>query len=94
MKKKQFAYFRTDDGFLGVTNESPKGMEGLVFAGRGPQPGQGIESVHEQGYAKNQLDRMKRIEADDVPDDWFVVIGLEKRIPKPPPEPTPRRHLP
>lgn len=87
MKRKQFAYFRDGNGFLGVTNESPMGMQGTVFAGRGPQPGQGIESVREQAYAKNQLDKMDRVEADDVPDDWFAAIGYEKRIPKPEPQP-------
>lgn len=79
-------YYRCEDGYVGVTEESPKGLRSLVCAGRGPLPGKGIESVCEQGYAINQLDKMEKIAADDVPNDWFAAIGYEKRLP---PEPEP-----
>jgi len=71
-------YFHCEDGFIGVTNQCPKGMKGLVYVGRGPQPGQGIESVGEQEYSRNQLEKLKRVPAEDVPDDWFAAIGLEQ----------------
>lgn len=78
-------YFRNEDGFIGVTDECPRGMKELVYAGRGPLPGQGIESVCDQAYARNQLEKIQQVAAEDVPDDWFAAIGLEER-----PEPEPR----
>jgi len=82
-------YFRNKSGYLGVTKQSPAGMKGLIFIGRGPQEGGGIESVCEQGYPLDSLKRMERVKAADVPDDWFAAIGLEKPEPKPEPTPMP-----
>lgn len=75
-------YYKTGDGYVGITNQSPKGLKGLVFVGKGSE--KGIESISEQCYAINQLEKLEKIEARDVPDDWFAAIGLEKR-----PEPEP-----
>lgn len=72
-------YFRYENGYVGVTEECPRGLKGLVFVGRGPRPGGGVESVYEQAYAINQLEKMERVAADEVPDDWFAAIGLEQR---------------
>ncbi len=72
-------YFRCENGFIGVTPHCPQGMQGLVYVGRGPLPGKGIESVCKQGYARNQLQKLPRIHAEEVPEAWFEAIGLEKR---------------
>ena len=88
----KYAYFRCENGYVGITDESPAGMKGFVFAGRGPRPGKGIESVCEQGYARSQLDKLERVQGDDVPDDWFTAIGYERR-PKPIPESIPKPNI-
>ena len=80
-------YFSCTDGFIGVTDECPRGMKELAYAGRGPLPGQGIESVCDQAYARNQLKKIQQVAAEDVPNDWFAAIGLEERQE---PEPEPR----
>jgi len=83
----KIAYFRYKDGYLGVTHQSPAGMKGVIFVGRGPREGKGIESVCEQAYPHNCLERLKRVDAAEVPDDWFAAIALENRSPKPTPKP-------
>lgn len=55
-------------------------MKGVVFVGRGSN---NIETVKEQVFAKNQLDKLTQVEAKDVPDVWFKAIGYEKREPSP-----------
>jgi len=76
-------YFKEGTGFIGVTTVTPKGpLRGLVFAGRGPIPGKGIKTVHEQGYAECMLAKLQPVSALDVPDDWFDAIGLEQRKPR------------
>ena len=67
-------------GYLGVTGESPKGFRGIVFVGRGPQPGGGPGTVHEQAYATGQLRRLKRVEPWEVPAEWMVAIGYEEPV--------------
>jgi len=67
-------------GYLGVTGGSPKGFRGIVFVGRGPQPGGGPGTVHEQAYATNQLRRLKRVEPWEVPAEWMVAIGYEEPV--------------
>jgi len=81
------AYFRYKGGYLGVTDQSPAGMKGVIFVGRGPLEGKGIESVCEQAYPRNCLERMERVDAAEVPDDWFAAVALEKRPSKPAPNP-------
>lgn len=78
-------YYQYEDGYIGVTNRSPKGMKGVVFIGRGPNPREGIESVCEQPYAKNRLERLKEVREQDVPEDWHEAIGYGK--PRKPREP-------
>ena len=80
-------------GYLGVTDESPKGFQGVVFVGSGPRPGGGSETVHEQAYAPDQLRRLEQVEAGDVPAEWMEAIGYEEPVVvepyKPEPEPEP-----
>lgn len=82
---KMIRYFEYENGYIGVTNQCPKGMKGVVFVGRGPNPREGIESVCEQPYAKNRLERLKEVKEQDVPDDWHEAIGYGK--PRKPREP-------
>lgn len=73
-------YFKESGGYIGVTTVTPKGpLRGLVFSGRGPMPGKGLKTIHEQGYAECMLAKLKQVDACDVPGDWFDAIGLEKR---------------
>jgi len=76
-------------GYLGVTDESPKGFRGVIFVGRGPEPGGGPETVHEQGYATDQLGRLDRVDPWDVPAEWMEAIGYEAPVEpcEPGPEP-------
>jgi len=91
-------YFHCAEGYLAVTDETPAGpLRGLVFVGRGPTPGGGIDTICEQAYAKDTLDKLPECPADKVPDEWFVAFGYEKRLPanapslpqKPPQPPKP-----
>ena len=90
----RITYYQDEHGgYLGVTEESPKGFQGVVFVGCGPRPGGGHETVHEQAYAIDQLRRLERVEACDVPADWMEAIGYEEPVvvepyePEPEPEP-------
>ena len=67
-------------GYLGVTDESPKGFQGVVFVGCGPQPGGGPETVAEQAYAVDQLRRLKQVDPRDVPAEWMEAIGYEEPV--------------
>lgn len=80
-------------GYLGATEESPKGFKGVVFVGRGPQPGGGPEAVTEQAYAANQLRRLEPVDPCDVPAEWIEAIGYEEPVVVEPrqPEPEPER---
>ena len=42
---------------------------------RGSEPGGGPESVHEQGYATDQLGGLDRVDPWDVPAEWMEAIG-------------------
>jgi hypothetical protein len=76
-------------GYLGVTGESPKGFRGIIFVGRGPEPGGGPETVHEQAYAMDQLGRLDRVDPCDVPAEWMETIGYEEPVEPYEPEPEP-----
>jgi len=78
-------------GYLGVTGESPKGFRGIIFVGRGPEPGGGPETVHEQAYATDQLGRLDRVDPWDVPAEWMETIGYEEPVEPYEPEPKPER---
>lgn len=87
----QIRYFQDGNGFIAVTDQTPKGpLHKLVYVGRGPLPGGGIESVCEQAYATDQV--LKLVPAIHVPDDWLTALGYEKPKPLPvAPEPLPRQ---
>ena len=86
----KITYYRDPfGGYHGVTDESPKGLDGCVCAGRGPDEHGGIETVKERAYAVQHLRKWTRVE--DVPDEWLEAIGYEvqsETAPEPLPEPT------
>ena len=86
----RITYYQDEHGgYLGVTEESPEGFTGVVFVGRGPLPGGGPETVSEQGYATDQLRRLRRVEPCDVPTEWMEAIGYEEPVVVEPYEPEP-----
>jgi hypothetical protein len=70
-------YYETPNGFVGISDEYPRGMKGVIFIGRGPKPGGGIGSVHEQAYGANEIRKWKRV--DRVPPEWMEAIGYEEQ---------------
>ena len=69
-------YFLTPEGYVGLTDESPKGFRGVVFVGRGPRGG-GPETVCEQAFTVK--DDWQQVSANEVPDEWFEAIGYDER---------------
>jgi hypothetical protein len=67
-------YFKNGNCYLVVTDESPEAFKGVLFIGKG---GTSPESVTEQLYARNQLQRFERVDRDDVPDEWLIAFGEE-----------------
>ena len=83
----KITYYRDPFGsYHGITDESPNGLAGCVYVGRGPDE-RGIETVKERAYAINVLQKWTRV--DEVPDEWLEAIGYEKvreYLPEPPPQ--------
>ena len=80
-------YYERDGLYLALTKKSPKGFRGVAFiCHKGDSPG----NVREDVTDKNRLEDWTKVDAADVPDDWFDAFGLEKR-PKPKPKPKPKR---
>lgn len=83
----EITYYRDNSGdYHGVTNQNPKGFKGVILIGRGPCPPN--NSVKERAYSPDILKFWTKVEAADVPDDWFDAIEYEKR-PEPMPKPEP-----
>lgn len=71
-------YFRTADGYIAVTNETPNGpLRGVVLIGRGPEPGGGPETISEQAFPKYDLDTLTAIGLDEVPDAWLEALKYD-----------------
>jgi hypothetical protein len=70
-------YYRTPDGYAGLTDQSPRGFQGLVFVGRGPKISGDPDSIEEQGFVPSK--EWVKIPADQVPDEWFDAIGYGAR---------------
>lgn len=69
-------YYQTPDGYIAVTGETPSGpLRGLVFVGRGPKPGGGPETVHEQAFSKDQFGTP--LDLGQVPDAWLEALGYD-----------------
>src|SRR5215213_164232 len=63
-------------GFVAVTSHCPKGFKDVLFIGKGPIPGGGIETVRETAYEKTWLSKLRQIQT--VPDDWMRAFGYEQ----------------
>ena len=83
MSKQEF--WQDDDRYVALTGDCTKGFGKVVFvAFMGANP----EAVSETCVHLNQLQKMKRIEVSDVPDEWsdaFTAAGF--KMPEPEPEP-------
>lgn len=75
--ERKIAYFVKDDGYIGVTNESPVGFEDMLFVGMGPKPGGGHETVHEQAFSKADLLKLTKVTPGSVPATWLKALGYE-----------------
>jgi hypothetical protein len=76
-------YYRTPEGYVGLTDESPRGFKGVIFVGRGPKGG-GPETVCEQGYVPGT--GWEQVDASEVPDEWIEALGYEQRPLQPEPD--------
>ncbi len=72
------AYYQTANGFAAVTSEAPKGMDGVLLLGKGPEPGKGIESVKELFFTRELLLKMMPVKKEEVPDIWLKAFDYEK----------------
>ncbi len=86
----KITYYRDScGGYHGITDESPKGLTGCVYAGRGPAEHGRIETVKEQAYAVKQLQKWTQVE--NVPAEWLEAIGYESVTASPEPSESPPR---
>jgi hypothetical protein len=69
-------YYKTPDGYVGITDEYPRGLKDVIFIGRGPTHGKGIDTVHEQAYSRRDLQGWTKVAK--VPLEWREAIGLEE----------------
>jgi len=75
-------YYRDTSGdYHGITDKCPKGFNGVVFIGRGPERSTMFESVIERVYVPKTMATWVRVAAAEVPDEWFDAIGYQKRPP-------------
>jgi len=86
MKRRTVTYYKTPEGYVGLTNDSPRGFKGIIFVGKGPKGG-GPETVCEQAYPTTQMKDWEEMDALAVPDDWFEAIGYEERVKPVAPQP-------
>jgi hypothetical protein len=78
------------DGYIAVTDQSPKDFKGVLFIGKGPERGGDPTSVVEQVFAINTLQKLTDVPLADVPAEWVLAFGYEYPVmPKPEPQPAP-----
>lgn len=77
MKAVTFRFFKQPKGFLAVTDQCPKGLQGIVFvAYAGPDP----TAVKEIAVAPSQV-RGEEVDLKDMPPEWLQAFGCP--VPKP-----------
>lgn len=84
-------YLVGSNQYAAITDESPRNFAGVLFIGKS---GLTPDSVTEQVYTLQAIQRMEKRERRDVPNRWLIAFGEEpkrKRKPKPvtPPAPGP-----
>jgi len=62
-------YYRTGDGYIAITNQSPAGFDGLVFVGRGGP----LDNIQEQLFPVGLL--TAPLDVNDVPPEWVRALG-------------------
>lgn len=82
-------YLDDQGGYHGITEECPPKFKGVLFVGRG---GKTPDTVHEQVYALNVLQKMASVPVSDVPDEWLLAIGYDAPL-EPEPEPLPEPEI-
>lgn len=76
-------YFQTDNGYLAVTDQSPKDFKGILFIGKiGTDP----LNVKEDVFTSEQVLKFREIAKADMPAVWMLAFNYEKPVaPKKPP---------
>lgn len=87
----KIAYFKTDTGYIAVTDESPKGFKDVLYVGKGGS----INKIEEQVFEISQLRKLTKVNLKDVPDAWLLALGYDHPpMPKPEPKPAPVEEFP
>ncbi len=76
-------YFKTDDGYMVVTDKSPKDFKGVLYICKhGTDPTNVKEDVFEPG----QVQKLREIAKGDMPAEWLLAFGYHQPVqPKPAP---------
>ncbi len=76
-------YYKTPYGFVALERSVFQGEWGPVQVGRGPHWGSqsALETVTTYIYGAHRKDSWAKVEAKDVPDDWYNKLGygLERK---------------
>lgn len=74
-------YFRTEDGYVALTERVIPGDHGPFRVGRGPHwrhDNPPLESIQTFHYGLCQIARWEKVDREDVPDEWVEVLGYEE----------------
>lgn len=66
-------YYRTELGYIAVTDESPKGFKDVLFIGRGGP----LDDIEETAFEVHQLRKLKPVDRCDVPEVWLEALGYD-----------------
>lgn len=85
-------YFKTDAGYIAVTDQSPKDFKNVLFIGKsGTDPLNVTEGV----FTPADVRKLPEIARADMPAAWVLAFAYEKPVKPPkPPEPEPVEHFP
>lgn len=70
------SYYKTDDGYIAVTSQSPKGFRGSLYIGRGGP----IDAIVETCFSPQQLRRLAAVDLADVPAEWVEALGYDEPV--------------
>lgn len=67
-------YYQTADGYIAVTNQSPRGFKGSLYIGKiGP-----LDKVTETAFSPQQLCKLTPVDLADVPAEWIEAFGYDE----------------
>src|SRR5690349_12114898 len=73
----KITYFQDGDGYLAVTDKSPKDFKGVLFIGKS-----GVDlEVKEVVFTPEQLRGLPQIDKSDMPAAWILAFGYEQPDP-------------